>query len=539
MTMMKNIAVAARDRKRLQEIAGVLVRFGLDDLLRLSGFPSSGAADYPARVCAALEELGPTFVKLGQILSTRSDLLPPAWIAALGKLHSRATPVPYEDICAQIVEDLGAAPEDLFSSFDPAPLASGSIAQIYRARLKGGDDIVLKVQRPGIAPVIAADIRILTQAAQFAESQVPALRRYRLPEIVRILGAAMHEELDFTREGHNAEEIAAQFTGQDDIVTPRVYWDYCHRRIMAQAFIAGYAPENPDALRAAGLNPEYLARRGTDAVLQMIFVDGVFHGDPHPGNILCLSGNRIAFLDFGMVGRISLRRRDELMGLIDAIAHEKGERVRDILMKWSGAAHVDLEGLDTDAAQFVARHRAPPLDFSQAIADFMTLARTHDLILPADMALLFKALVTAEGVARRLDPRIDIIAQAAPVARQALFPEPTPEMLRALAAGVLAEGRYLAVEMPGALRGILRVLQRGRVGVDMEVGGMERWMRTVEHAATRLAVGIVVAAFALGLAPHLMTIDREMIGWPAFTLAGLAAVAGGFVWLVLSGRERP
>jgi ubiquinone biosynthesis protein len=302
----------------LQHIVGVLVRHGLGDAVRRMGWADAlekaghvvhweGAADLarlepPVQVRRALEELGPAFVKFGQILAGRADLLGPQWITELEHLHSRVPAVPFEVLRAQLVEDLGGEPDSLFASFDEVPLAAASIAQVHRACLKDGTQVVVKVRRPGIRQVIDADLRLLERLAAMAARQWPDLQPYRPVALVQQFGQSLRRELDLAYECRQAERIAANFAQSADIVIPKVYWEWTHERVNVQQFIDGIPGDGVDQLDAQGLDRKLLARRGAQAVLKMIVQDGLFHADPHPGNVFYLGGNRLAFIDFGMWG---------------------------------------------------------------------------------------------------------------------------------------------------------------------------------------------------------------------------------------------
>lgn len=366
--MLQTAVVAVRDRARLQEIVGVLLRFGLADLvdtLGLARFAPRGGmassspgpaaehpldASRPERLRMALEHLGPSFVKLGQILATRSDLLAPEWTAALQQLHSHAAPLPWETARPLIEQSLGLPVDQVFTHFDPVPLASASIAQVYRARLKaetarqeGSDaneaipgpdiDVVVKVQRPGLRPQIEADLRLLEHLALLAQAQWPQLARLRPREVTRQLGQALREELDFTVEAHNGDAVAAHFANQDEIVVPRIHWALSGPRLLVQDYVAGVPAS------AVGTDPALdgllLARRGARAFLQMVLRDGLFHADPHPGNLLALPGNRVGFIDFGMVGRLSPRRRRQVLGLMRALVEGQSRSLAGVLLDWA------------------------------------------------------------------------------------------------------------------------------------------------------------------------------------------------------------
>jgi ubiquinone biosynthesis protein len=271
--MLRALAGTARDFGRLQEIAAVLLRYGFGDLVRRLGValhwkPGREAADLepPARVRLALQELGPTFVKLGQILATRVDLFAPEWIAEFEKLQDRAPPSPAAEVRAQMIEDLGAGPESVFDAFDAEPIAAGSIAQVHRARLADGTEVAVKVRRPGIVPVVEADLRLLARLAELVEAQLPELARFRPREVVRQFTRTLRGELDLAAECRNAERVAASFRDRPEVVVPKVHWDWTGERLNVQDYVEGVSSRDPQALAAAGLDRRVLAHRGAQAM---------------------------------------------------------------------------------------------------------------------------------------------------------------------------------------------------------------------------------------------------------------------------------
>src|SRR5262249_17960086 len=250
------------------------------------------------RVRLAFEELGPTFVKLGQMLSTREDLLPAAWINELGKLHSHVAPVPFDELLPQIEQALGRSPFDVFADLEREPYAAASIAQIHRAKLANGAPVILKVRRPGIVGKVDADLRILEHLARLAEQEMPELRRYRPIEVVGQLRRSLERELDLAVEARNTERFARNFADDLGVLVPAVYWEWTSGAINVQEHIEGIRGDDLAAIDAAGLDRKALAARGVDAMLKMILVDGLFQADPHPGNVMFLPGNRIALIDF-------------------------------------------------------------------------------------------------------------------------------------------------------------------------------------------------------------------------------------------------
>lgn len=550
MTVLETTFAAARDHKRIAEIAAVLVRFGVDDIairLGLGGLlpkrrgralhADAESLSQPERLRLAIESLGPTFIKLGQILSTRADLLSPEWITELEKLQSDVAAEPWEAIRAQVEEDLGASPDTVFLSFAHTALAAGSIAQVHRATLHDGTDVVVKVRRAGLRPLVEADLRLLSHAAGLVEAQWPEFARYRPREILNHLGAAMGEELDLAAEGRNCEAVAQNLAAMERIKIPRIFSEWSSERLLVQEYIDGIVPNDHAALNAAGLDGRELARTGTAAFLRMALVDGLFHADPHPGNLRALPGNRVAFIDFGMVGRLGARRREQLLMLVTAIVENSGERVAALLMEWSGAADIYLTRLEAACDIFVARHGVPPLRLGEAITDFMALAREHDLALPADLALLFKALITADGVMRSLDPDFDALAVAGPIVQEEMIGHYRPGALMGKGKSLALDFAGLAAEAPSLLRLLALRLRQGRIAAEVELKGLDRIGADIRWAATRIAVAIVTAAFALGLAPRLLDYGPALFGIPVTALLGIAVILGGVAWLLIPRRR--
>ncbi|MHB9101422.1 MAG: ABC1 kinase family protein, partial [Sulfuricella sp.] len=460
----------------------------------------------------------------------------------------------------QLTEDLGAPPEEVFAAFDPEPLAAASIAQVHRARLEDGSEVVVKVRRPGIRPIIEADLRWLMRLAQLAEAESPELRAFHPQEVVRQFTQSLRHELDFAGECRNAERIAENFAGYADqdesignataeaapesppalpiIVIPRVYWQWTGERVCVQEFIDGISWRNLQAVDQAGLDRKILARRGARAVLKMIVEDGFFHADPHPGNVFYLPGNRIAFIDFGMVGRLTEERRDQLIRLLLGLVKHEPQRVADVMLDWTGNGAVDEDGLMLEIQTFVDQYHGmalKQLKLGAMLSDLVAILRQHQLALPADLALLVKAFISLEGMGRELDPDFDMAGEAMPMLEQALRARYTPAAL--LKRGWRAAGEALALiaDLPHDLSRLLRAARRGRLEIHIDVTHLKHVGNQLDSAANRLAIGIVVAALIIG-SSIVMTVSGgpSLLGLPFFGLLGfLGAVVGG-VWLLLS-----
>ncbi|HIC7642898.1 TPA: ABC1 kinase family protein [Serratia liquefaciens] len=546
--MLKMVLVTARDRARLKEISTVLIRYGLQDVIRLLGLSNllSGAEGsserqdgqtLPQRLRAALEALGPTFVKFGQILATRSDLLDASWTDELDRLHSQASTLSWEQLAPQIRADLKGDPHSLFAEFDETPLAAASMAQIYRARLHSGEAVVIKVLRPGLAKTIQADLRLLTYLAETVEQQSPALARYRPRQMVRALATALTHELDLTHEGNNCERVAQQFAQQHNVVIPKIYWQWSSQRLLVQEFLPGIAPENPQQLATAGLDGPLLAQRGAQAFMKMVLEHRLYHADPHPGNVMALADNRVGFIDFGMVGQLSERRRNQLLLLLQAIAERESAGIVNTLIAWSDSDPLDLLDLELAAQNFLDKQASATLTLGKALTDLLVMVREHQLALPPDLVLLFKALITADGVLHRLDPHFDIIATLKPMLQQVMLQRYTPEAVRRRMLALGGEALDASEELPQTLRLLMRRLKGGKISADINVKNIDQLSKALERAAITLAIAIVTAAFALGLAPYLMHSSLRLWGIPLFPALGALACLGGVLLLVLRLRR--
>ena len=545
----------ARDLGRLADIAGVLGRHGLGELVRRWGLADAleraghrlnqeHAADAarlppPVKLRLALEELGPCFVKLGQILAGRADLLGPDYIAELEKLHSRVPALPLADLRPQLQEDLGGEPEQVFAHFEVEPLAAASIAQVHRARLHDGTEVVVKIRRPGIVELIEADLRLLERLAALAEAQVPALAPYRPQSLVREFGRSLRRELDLAGECRNAERIAANLASLGFVSIPAVHWPLTRARVNVQAFAGGIPGDALERLAAEGLDRGLLARRGAQAVLKMIVEDGFFHADPHPGNVFYLPGNRIAFIDFGMVGRLSVRRRDELLQLLLGLVQRQPQRVADVLLDWAGDEHgVDLGRLEAEIEDFVDQYHGTPLaelSLGQMLSDVNTILRQHQLALPADLALLIKAFISLEGMGRALDPGFHMATEALPLLRQVVRSRYQPRALAQRGWASLQRLLQVGEQLPHDLSRLLRSARRGRLHIAIDVAHLDRVGDQLDRAASRVSVALVIAALVIASA-IVMTVGGgpTLLGLPAFGLLGFVGAAVGGLWLLRS-----
>ncbi|NMY37062.1 MULTISPECIES: AarF/UbiB family protein [unclassified Pseudomonas] len=546
--MLEPTWTALKHHRRLHQIIATLVRFGAQDvvvrlglgrlLTQVSAEPGESLpASTAQRVRMALETLGPTFIKCGQILASRSDILPPAWVTELQGLHSQVATLPWEALQAQVLEDLGGALEEVFAAFDTHPLAAASMAQVYRARLHNGEEVVVKVQRPGLRGKITADLQLLESVAQLIE-QNEALAVYQPRQMVRQLARAMLEELDFTQEGQHCDSVAQHFEHDPAIVIPRIHWAYSSQRLLVQEFLPSFTPLEREALIAQGLDPGLLAQRGAKAFIKMLLEDGLFHGDPHPGNLRAMSDNRVGFIDFGMVGRLDERRRLEVMTFMRALTQGSTETLISVLIDWNGERVQDVTLIERAARQYMARHTRPPLKMSALITDFLDVMREYRLLLPPDLLVLFKALITADGVLTRLDPELDLVATAKPAVQKMFREQLSWKVARRLGIEGLELGRGVLGDLPQLTRLMVHRLKHGVLDLKVDVPGVEKLERSLRLASTRLSLALLISALLIAFGPQIAAAGPvwqglSAIGW----LAGIATLGGllAFLWSLFKG----
>ena len=544
-----------RDLPRLHEISSVLIRHGLGDLVRRLGIVNvleqagqmlnfaaaveSVRLEPAQRMRLALEELGPTFVKLGQVLATRIDLFPPDWIAEFEKLHSAVPPVPFEALLPDIELSLGRSPFTVFRDLETEPFASASIAQVHRARLQDGTPVVLKIRRPGIRAKIDADLRILQQIASLVEMQMPEVQRYQPGAIVGHFGRSLDRELDLLLESRNIERFAKNFAEDPHIVIPKVYTEWTSEVMNVQEHIVGIPGTDFAAVDAAGLDRKLLAARGADALLRMVLIDGFFHADPHPGNVYYLPENRIAIIDFGMVGHLSPLRRSQVVNLLAGIARLDEEPMIDVLLDWAGDAYVDETKLAADLSELVFEYDGVPLKdirIAVLLRRFAALIREHSIVIPSDLALMFKALITMEGLGRQYDPEFHFVDHLAPLLQRARMERFQPGAMVKRGRNALTDFFDVAASVPRDLARLLRDARRGKTRIDLDLKRLDQFGKQVESTIDRATMGIMTASLVIG-SSIVMTVQGgfTFLGFDVFTLLGLGGYLLAFcnsVWII-------
>lgn len=549
-TMTTNLRV-----HRYQEISEVLARHGLGFLVGITGLErwvpfhqgllghERRAEPYtnPDHLRLALEELGPTFIKLGQLLSTRPDLLPPQYQTELAKLQDGAPPVPGATIRQLIREELGSEPDEVFADFTLDPLASASIGQAHAATLHDGTPVVVKVRRPDVIPTIEADLDILQNLAVQISHRWEAAADYNLPGIAADFAQTLRAELDYLQEGRNAERFAENFSSDPRVHIPRVFWETTTSRVLTLERIVGMKVNDLAALDRAGIDRAALAVRSAGIAIKMVFDDGFFHADPHPGNLFIESDGRIGLIDFGMVGEVNDKLRGQLGVLLTALARSDPGRVGSALLDLSVTRQaVDRSRLRADVTRFIALYEGRQLnqiEIGPLITQAVALMRTYHLQMPQELAKLLKMLIMAEGIGVELDPGFNLGVILAPYARKLMFARFAPQALATRIAAAGADAADLAADLPELLRRVVDTLDTG-LEVHLRAAELEPLVGRVERIGNRLVAGMIAAALIGGVG-SLTTGDKERWGsWEKpFMRAGLGAGSALGAYLVWTSRR--
>jgi len=555
---------AMRDLPRLHQISSVLIRHGLGgfvqrigiagmleragQILRWGEATESVRLEPAQRIRIALEELGPTFIKLGQVMATRVDLFPPSWIAEFEKLHAEVPAVPFEELLPDLERSLGRSPFEVFRDLETTAQGSASIAQVHRAKLQDGTPVVLKIRRPGVRAKLDADLRILRQVAELIESEIPEARRYQPVEIAKQFAQALEREADFATETRNIERFAKNFAGDPHIVIPSVYPEWTSETLLVQQHVAGVPATDPAGVEAAGLDRKLLGARAADAFLKMILVDGFFHADPHPGNVFYLPENKIVVIDFGMVGRLSPQRRKQVVDLLAGVARMEEQPMLDVLLDWAGDAYVDEVKLAADVNQLVFDYEGmvlKDLRMGAVIRQFTAIMREHSIVLPADLSMMLKTLITLEGLGRQYNPDFHIVEHLVPLLKRTLRERYEPGELVKQGTNTISDFFGVVGSVPRDVARLLREARRGKTRVDLDLKRLDSFGRQLDRTLDRVTVGIMTASLVIGSA-IVMTVEGgpKLLGIPLLTALGLVGYLIAFlnsVWIVYgiwrSGRE--
>jgi len=494
------------------------------------------------RIRLVLQELGPTFVKLGQIASTRPDLLPEDIVRELEKLQDRVPPFSFQEVREIVQEELGGDLEEIFCHFEDSPLAAASIGQVHKAILCSGEKVAVKIQRPNITTVIETDLEILQDLATLAEHRLEWAARYQIRDMVEEFSKSLRAELDYTIEGRNAEKISNQFRDDSKIYVPKVFWEYSTKRVLTMEYIEGVKFNELEKLKQKGYNAKMLAESLAKAIFHQIFIDGFFHGDPHPGNVLVLPGEVIAFIDFGMVGRLTPEMKYHFSSLVIALMRQSTDGViKAILLMGLVPDDVDMMQLRDDVEQLREKYYGVPLSqisLGKAVNDLFSVAFRHSIRIPAALTLLGKTLLTIEGVVEKLDPDFSILNIAEPFGRQLLKERLHPKSLAETAWKHVSDYGELLFDLPKHIKELTSLIKRGRLRLEIDIPELDLLLKKLDRISNRLSFSIVLLAFSIIMVGIIIgsSLGRQStLLWkiPAIEI-GFGVATLMFLWLLYS-----
>jgi len=528
---------------RFRHIVAVLFKYGFDDVAERLQLPGKTLINKTRiavpemntweRLRSTLEELGPTFVKFGQVLSLRGDLLPAELIKELEKLQDSVCPVSFEKIKAVLENALKKPLDEIFSLIEEEPLAAGSLAQVHRAVLKEENvPVALKIRRPDIVRTVEIDLKILEGAAPYLSENLEFARTYDFVNLVKELKRALLRELNFTLEARNMQIVSQALSDEKNVIIPDVYEDYTRPSVLAMDLIEGVKPKHlhPENIEER----EQLAKIGIRLVVKQVLENGFFHADPHPGNFLIIEGRDVCLLDWGVVGILPSETRYEMMELIGAIVDMEAEKVFDILVTITGAnvAQINERLLLRDILEILYLYHSVTvgkLDLGQLLMDLNNMLRTHHIKMPSDLALMFKAMVTAEGTARQIYPGLDVIAEIEPFINKLGVERWSPSQIWRRFTRQLRFYLKLQSSLPGAIQRILQKIEQGDLSITFKHENLSGLQKSLDNVSNRLSFSIILGAVIIGSSMIITTGVKPLIfGYPAIGLVGylISAILG-------------
>ncbi|MBW2514339.1 MAG: AarF/ABC1/UbiB kinase family protein [Deltaproteobacteria bacterium] len=544
-----------RNLNRYRQILGVLIKYGFGDLvetLNIEQYIEIGLQmiskkrrepveklSRAERVRMAFEELGPTYIKLGQILSTRPDLVQVDFIHELSKLQDEVPPFTFEDARRIVESELRKPLEGIFESFTETPLASASIGQVHRARYLDGEDVAVKVQRPGIRRLIDIDLEIMLHLATLAERHIEELSFHQPVRIVEEFAKTLERELDYTIEATSMERVSRQFLHDPTVYIPKVYRETTTTRVLTTELVQGIKVSKLDQLDQEGYDRKTITFRGAHICLVQIFNHGFFHADPHPGNIFVLPGNVICLLDFGMVGTIDRNTREDFVELVDSIVRKDEARAAQCLLKvTSWDEEPDMRSFEKDVSEFIGEHLYKPLkeiELGKLLQQLLELSAHHRLRIYPDIFLMMKALSTVEGVALLLDPDFDMLQHAEPFIRKVKLERFSPKRLESDVLSLASQMFTFLKDFPKDLLEITRLVRQRKLSFSHELQGLEQMLSTHDQISNRISFSILIAALIIGSA--LIVISKTPPLFYGISLIGIigflaAAIMG--IWLLVA-----
>ena len=536
--------------KRYKQIINVLIKYGFGYFVERVGIilpkgfvrekpDPTDKMTTPQKVVMMLQELGPTFIKLGQLLSTRPDIIPEDYIKELKRLQDDVAPFSFEEVKNQIEEELESDITNIFPSFDIEPLAAASIGQVHRAVLKNGQDVVVKVRRPEIEKVMAVDLEIILSLTRLVEKHIPETRYYDPVGKVEEFTEAMHKELDYTREGFNIDKFRQNFEGDETIYVPQVFWEATTRKILTIEYIEGYKVTQSSKISKQGLDRGKIAEHGAKAIMKQIFTHGFFHGDPHPGNILIKHDGKIAFIDFGMMGRIDKYTKYKLAELIIGVINKDTGKIVNVLLELSQIEEdLNTADMELDAEDLVERYYGKSLknmNMSKLLNEVFTIVAKYRIILPSNFTLLLKSLITIEGVGLELDPDFNIFEVAKPFVNKMLRERYDPRHLLKEALTTLGDFNKSLILIPKLISGLYQRTKIDSIKLDFETRGTERVLSELNRMINRLVFSLIVASLIIGSSLIIQAdVGPFLFNYPFLGVMGFVAAGLLGIWLIIS-----
>lgn len=536
--------------RRYRQIVHVLMQHGLGYLIQRAGLaklitlsgrqaftPCEREPDYclAGKLRLALMDLGPTFVKLGQLASTRPDLLPPAYIEELEHLQDKVQPFPYAQVIEQLVKEIGH-PDDIFAEFNQEPLAAASIGQVHEARLKTGEKVIVKIQRPNIEAQVENDLEILLGLAKLIENRVPEARQIGLVAVIEDFAKLLRRELDYDRESRNTERVRHSFAEDERIVIPQVYWDYTTPRVLTEEFIDGIKFSNISEIEARGWDRQKISSIATEAFLTQIMIHGFFNSDPHPGNMLIIDQERISFIDFGQVGQLTPKRLEKIGILLWRLGNKDLDgalaALQDMGIVGENIPVEDFQADLADLVEQVSTGNIGNINLEQLRKDIFDLAFRYHLQMPSYLTALMKALITVEGVGKKLDPTFDFIEVAKPIAKKMVREQIKPDNLWQTARRNYYSDLRPLISFPKNFNNLIKTTGEGKLNMQIQIGFNSEARTKMTQLVNRLSASLVIAGGLIGSA-FILSSDvnpslnhgNTVIGFIGFTVSLLGLLA--------------
>ncbi|PKM79198.1 MAG: ABC transporter [Firmicutes bacterium HGW-Firmicutes-13] len=535
---------------RYREVAHTLAKHGFGFLIRQLGLTEflkhkilkskeeEKELSTGKRIRLVVEDLGTTFIKIGQILSTRADLLPHDWTAELSKLQDQVHPFSFPEVRKQVENELGQTLEELFEFIDAEPLAAASIGQVHRAGLKGGKEIVIKVQRPDIEETIKTDLEILFDLARLLEKHTDWAKSYELREAVMEFEKILMDELNYLIEGQNIDVFRRNFSQDPKVYIPEVYWDYTTKKVLTMEYIKGVKLNETKRLTEMGLDVGEIAFNLSNSIFKQIVIDGIFHGDPHPGNIMVYPDGRIVLLDFGIIGVIDDDMKEKFGTLLIAQVSRNTEALmRAFLSLGIAPPAVNRRELRQDMERLQHKYYDLPLSkikLGETMKEFMSLAFQYDIRMPGEFTLLAKTLVVLEGLVSRLAPHISLMEIAEPFGRELIKRRISYAYLKKWVTKNVQEYGEIFASLPRQVTDLLHILERGQFKAVLEHKQLEKFMSEMNHMINRLSFSILLSSLILALALIIQRTGQSIL-WK-LPLAEIGFIAAGIMgfWLLIS-----